>query len=138
MKNIVLCPPPPYTQDHALDQMNPTRCIDHNYTNLLCQWYRSTVNALPIPVTCFTIHPGLLDIDTDKTINKGVIDLTLPSLSEEEYPLPVRSICLYLFRKTLYHLGRQNKRSTDMQRCCNIIRNLNLVHILWTPHRTLP
>ena len=31
----------------------------------------------------------------------GVIDLTLPPLPEEEYPLPVRSICLNLFRKTL-------------------------------------
>ena len=35
---------------------------------------------------------------------KGVIDLTLPPLPEDEYPLPVRSICLNLFRKTLYRL----------------------------------
>ena len=35
---------------------------------------------------------------------KGVIDLTLPPLPEDEYPLPVRSICLNLFRNTLYRL----------------------------------
>ena len=34
----------------------------------------------------------------------GVIDLTLPPLPEDEYPLPVRSICLNLFRNTLYRL----------------------------------
>ena len=35
-----------------------------------------------------------------------MIDLTLPPLPEEEYryPLPVRSICLNLFWKTLYRL----------------------------------
>ena len=37
-------------------------------------------------------------------VTGGVIDLTLPALPEEEYPLPVRSICLNLFRKTLYRL----------------------------------
>ena len=83
--------------------------------------------------------------------DRGVIDLTLPPLPEEEYPLPVRSICLNLFRKTLYRLpplfaedGRglrtaniskwqPPKHGTDMQRICsNIIRNLNLVHIIRT------
>ena len=34
----------------------------------------------------------------------GVIDLTLSPLPEEECPLPVRSICLNLFRKTLYRI----------------------------------
>ena len=37
------------------------------------------------------------------TVTMGVIDLTLPPLPEEEYPLPVRSICLILL-KTLYCL----------------------------------
>ena len=37
------------------------------------------------------------------TVTMGVIDLTLPPLPEEEYPLPVRSICLILL-KTLYRL----------------------------------
>ena len=82
---------------------------------------------------------------------KGVIDLTLPPLPEDEYPLPVRSICLNLFRNTLYVFhpssrktvevcvqltiqnGSHKKHDTDMQRlCCNIIRNLNLVHIIRT------
>ncbi len=39
--------------------------------------------------------------------NLGVIDLNLSPLPEEEYSLPVRSICLYLFQKTLYRLPRR-------------------------------
>ena len=46
---------------------------------------------------------------TDICVHKdmGVIDLNLPPLPEEEYPLSVQSICLYLFQKTLYHLPRR-------------------------------
>ena len=38
---------------------------------------------------------------------KGVIDLNIELLPEEEYLLLVRSICLYLFQKTLYRLPRR-------------------------------
>ena len=40
-------------------------------------------------------------------LTEGVVDLNLPPLPEEEYPLPVRSICLYLFQKTRYRLPRR-------------------------------
>ena len=38
-----------------------------------------------------------------ESVTRGVIDLTLPHLPEEEC-LPVRSICLNLFQKTLYRI----------------------------------
>ena len=94
---------------------------------------------------------GLVKDHNRKSTYIGVIDLTLPPLPEEEYPLPVRSICLNLFRKTstvfhpssrktvevcvqlTFQNGCHKKHGTDMQRlCCNIIRNLNLVHIIRT------
>ena len=60
--------------------------------------------------------------------SKGVIDLTLPPLPEEEYPLPVRSICLNLFRKTLYRLPPLFAEDGRGLRTANISK--------WQPQKT--
>ena len=61
-------------------------------------------------------------------VPKGVIDLNLLPLPEEEYPLPVRSICLYLFRKTLYRLLRRVAEDGTGLRRANISK--------WQPTQT--
>ena len=57
-----------------------------------------------------------------------MIDLTLPPLPEEEYPLPVRSICLNLFRKTLYRLPPLFAEDGRGLRTANISK--------WQPQKT--
>ena len=60
--------------------------------------------------------------------SKGVIDLTLPPLPEGEYPLPVRSICLNIFRKTLYRLPPLFAEDGRGLRTANISK--------WQPQKT--
>ena len=43
-------------------------------------------------------------------VSLGVIDLNPPPMLEEEYPLLLRPICLYLFRKTVLREGRRKNQ----------------------------
>ena len=72
--------------------------------------------------------PLQLQLQFIQSYNKGVIDLTLPPLPEEEHPLPVRSICLNLFRKTLYRLPPLFAEDGRGLRTANISK--------WQPQKT--
>ena len=85
--------------------------------------YNSIELSLIQTASCYTTILSYRSCHT-----KGVIDLTLPPLPEEEYPLPVRSICLNLFRKTLYRLPPLFAEDGRGLRTANISK--------WLPQKT--